>query len=90
MQRSSVDLPLPFGPEQAERATRLEHVVDARDHDPAAVGVPDAAQLEARRGHESATSSATVPRYSRAMVPLTLRNAMSTRERSFGETSCCS
>ena len=52
MQRSSVDLPLPFGPSSAERAARLEHALDAGEHDAAAVGVPDAAQLQAWRGHE--------------------------------------
>ena len=62
MQRSSVDLPLPFGPEQPERAARLEHAIDTGEHDAAAVGVPDAAQLQPRRGHESATSSETAPR----------------------------
>ena len=62
MQRSSVDLPLPFGPSRPSERPGLEHAVHAREHDAAAVGVPDAAQLEARRGHESATSSDTVPR----------------------------
>ena len=83
-------LAAPVRPEQAERAAGLEHALHAGEHDAAAVRVPDAAQLEARRGHERATSSDTVPKYSRAMTPLTLRNAMSTRERSSGETSCCS
>ena len=48
--------------EEAERPAGLERVVHAGEHDPSAVGVPDTAELEPRRGHERMTSSDTVPR----------------------------
>ena len=90
MQRSSVDLPLPFGPSRPSERPGSSTWSTPAITTPAAVGVPDAAQLEARCGHESRDVERDRAEVQHGDGAVDAQERHVDAREVVGETSCCS